>query len=49
MTNETLTVVKPFIAVAIVAVVFVVLMRAEYRRAVKTVLGAVLVWLGLRE
>ena len=49
MTNETLTVVKPFIAVAIVAVVFVVLMRSEYRRAVKTVLGAVLVWLGLRE
>jgi uncharacterized membrane protein len=49
MTNETLTVVKPFIAVAIVAVVFVVLMRAEYRRAVKTVLGAVLVWLGLRD
>lgn len=49
MTNETLTVVKPFVAVAIVAVVFVVLMRSEYRRAVKTVLGAVLVWLGLRE
>jgi hypothetical protein len=49
MTNETLTVVKPFIAVAIVAVVFVILMRSEYRRAVKTVLGAVLVWLGLRE
>jgi uncharacterized membrane protein len=49
MTNETLTVVKPFAAVAIVAVVFVVLMRAEYRRAVKTVLGAVLVWLGLRD
>jgi uncharacterized membrane protein len=49
MTNETLTVVKPFIAVAIVAVVFVVLMRSEYRRAVKTVLGAVLVWLGLRD
>jgi uncharacterized membrane protein len=49
MTNETLTVVKPFIAVAIVAVVFVIVMRAEYRRAVKTVLGAVLVWLGLRE
>ena len=49
MTNETLTVVKPFVAVAIVAVVFVVLMRSEYRRAVKTVLGAVLVWLGLRD
>ena len=49
MTNETLTVVKPFIAVVIVAVVFAVLMRAEYRRAVKTVLGAVLVWLGLRD
>lgn len=49
MTNETITVVKPFVAVAIVAVVFVILMRAEYRRAVKTVLGAVLVWLGLRE
>lgn len=49
MTNETITIVKPFIAVAIVAVVFVVLMRSEYRRAVKTVLGAVLVWLGLRE
>ena len=49
MTNETLTVVKPFIAALIVAVVFVILMRAEYRRAVKTVLGAVLVWLGLRE
>lgn len=49
MTNEEITVVKPFVAVAIVAVVFVVLMRSEYRRAVKTVLGAVLVWLGLRE
>ena len=49
MTNETITVVKPFVVVAIVAVVFVVLMRSEYRRAVKTVLGAVLVWLGLRE
>jgi uncharacterized membrane protein len=49
MTNETLTVVKPFVAVAIVAVAFVIVMRAEYRRAVKTVLGAVLVWLGLRE
>ncbi len=49
MTNETLTVVKPFIAVIIVAVAFVILMRAEYRRAVKTVLGAVLVWLGLRD
>ena len=49
MTNETITIVKPFVAVAIVAVVFVVLMRSEYRRAVKTVLGAVLVWLGLRD
>ena len=49
MTNEAITIVKPFVAVAIVAVVFVVLMRSEYRRAVKTVLGAVLVWLGLRE
>jgi uncharacterized membrane protein len=49
MTNEEITIVKPFVAVAIVAVVFVVLMRSEYRRAVKTVLGAVLVWLGLRE
>ena len=49
MTNEEITIVKPFIAVAIVAVVFVVLMRSEYRRAVKTVLGAVLVWLGLRD
>ena len=49
MTNETLTVVKPFAAALIVAVVFVVLMRAEYRKAVKTVLGAVLVWLGLRD
>jgi uncharacterized membrane protein len=49
MSNETLTIVKPFVAVAIVAVSFVVLMRAEYRRAVKTVLGAVLVWLGLRD
>lgn len=49
MTNETIAVVKPFIAALIVAVVFVILMRAEYRRAVKTVLGAVLVWLGLRE
>ena len=49
MTNETITIVKPFAASLIVAVVFVVLMRAEYRRAVKTVLGAVLVWLGLRE
>jgi hypothetical protein len=49
MTNETLTVVKPFAAVLILAVVFAVLMRAEYRRAVKTVLGALLVWLGLRD
>ena len=49
MTNETIAVVKPFVAALIVAVVFVVLMRSEYRRAVKTVLGAVLVWLGLRD
>jgi ABC-type polysaccharide/polyol phosphate export permease len=49
MTNETIAVVKPFAAALIVAVVFAVLMRSEYRKAVKTVLGAVLVWLGLRD
>jgi hypothetical protein len=49
MSNETLTIVKPFIAVIIVAVAFVIVMRSEYRKAVKTVLGAVLVWLGLRD
>jgi len=49
MSNELIAVVKPFIAVVIVAVFFVIVMRAQYRRAVKTVLGAVLVWLGLRD
>lgn len=49
MSNELIAVVKPFIAVIIVAVAFLIVMRAEYRRAVKTVLGAVLVWLGLRD
>jgi uncharacterized membrane protein len=49
MSNELIAIVKPFIAVVIVAVSFVIVMRAEYRRAVKTVLGAVLVWLGLRD
>lgn len=49
MTNETLTVIKPFAAALLIAVAFVILMRAEYRKAVKTILGAVLVWLGLRD
>ena len=49
MSNETITFVKPFIAAVAVAIVFVIVMRKEYRTAVKSILGAVLVWLGLRE
>lgn len=49
MSNEVIVAIKPFIAVVAVAIVFVIIMRKEYRTAVKSILGAVLVWLGLRE
>jgi hypothetical protein len=49
VSNEAIATIKPFAAALFVAAFFVIIMRAEYRRAVKTVLGAVLVWLGLRD
>jgi hypothetical protein len=48
MTNETLTLIKPALAVLFFAVAFVVLMRVQYIKSVKSILSIILVWLGIK-